>query len=209
MTTPSDIMRQAINYQLRGVNTSIPAEIVKYDYTKQKADVQPLLRKKYKDGTVESLPIITNVPVVFPKGGAFSMHWPLSVGDSMLLVFAQRSLDEWLIDGGEVTPQDPRMMDLSDAIAIPGLMPFSPASSAPDNDNFNLEIGSARMRISPSGQFCFHGLTDELIDLIQQIVGEMQTFVGANGGGPVVLDPAYVISLGLLQSKIIAMRGTC
>lgn len=209
MTTPTDIIRQAINYQLRGVNTAIPAEIVSYDYTQQRADVKPLLNRKYKgeeEGT--PLPIITNVPVIFPRGGNFSMHWPLNAGDTILLVFSERSLDEWVYEGGQVTPNDPRMFNLSDAIAIPGLIPFS-EGTAEDNTNFNLTIGSSRMRISPTGTFCFHGLTDELVDLIQQIVGQLVAFNGANGAGPVVLNPAYILSLQALQAKINAMKGDC
>jgi hypothetical protein len=41
------------------------------------------------------------------------------------LVFSDRSLDRWLNAGGVVDPGTYRMHDLSDAIAIPGLHPWS------------------------------------------------------------------------------------
>lgn len=207
MTTPTDIIRQAINYQLRGVNTCLPAEIVSYDYTKQKATVQPLLRRQYRDGDVQSLPEITNVPVVFPKGGTFHMHWPLTSGDSVLLVFSERSLDNWLSTGGEVIPTDPRMLDLSDAIAVPGLIPFTPASPAQDNENFNLQIGSSRMRISPNGQFCFHGATEELMNIIDELFTILQATTVSTSLGP---QPFInLASYTALQARFNTLKGDC
>ena len=212
MTTPADIMRQAINYQLRGANTAMPGSIVSYDYTQQKAQVQPDLRRKYKDGSVQSMPELVNVPVIFPQGGGFHMHWPLNPGDTVLLVFSQRSMDEWLKSGGEVTPQDPRMLDLSDAIAIPGLIPFSPASPAADNQNFNLEMGSARMRISPSGQFCFRGVSEELMSILDEMFSAIQAItVAADQAG--VPNPVIPINnlatFTALQARFNTLKGSC
>lgn len=41
----------------------------------------------------------------------------------MLLVFADRSIDAWLDQGGEASPLDERRHHLKDAVAIPGLHP--------------------------------------------------------------------------------------
>lgn len=217
MTTPSDIIRQAINYELRGVNSCIPASIVSYDYTKQQATVQPLLKARYKNGTtqgdIQSLPKITNVPVIFPKGGTFHMHWPLSVGDSVLLVFSQRSLDNWLVDGNEEAPQDPRMFDFSDAIAIPGLIPFSPASPAEDNENFVIQMGSAKMKLDPSGKFCFHGLTEELMSILDELftlISSITTLAVAVPGNPAVFIPiSNASAFTALQTRFNTLKGDC
>jgi hypothetical protein len=209
MTTPTDIIRQAISSQLCSVHTCLPAEIVTYDYTVQKATVQPLLRKRYRDGTVQALPEITNVPVIFPRSSSFSMHYPLNQGDNVMILFSERSIDQWLTSGGEITPLDSRKFDLSDAIAIPGLYPFSSPSPAEDNTSYTIEIGSAKFKMDPTGTFCMHGVADELLDLISQIVGQLIVFNGANGGGPVVLNPAYLVTLNALQAKINVMKGSC
>lgn len=52
------------------------------------------------------------------------MTFPVKPGDGCLLIFAERSLDEWKDGGGEVTPNDPRAMDLSDAVALMGFVHF-------------------------------------------------------------------------------------
>ena len=65
--------------------------------------------------------MIYNVPVLFPRSRKAAVTFPLEKGDTVLLVFAERSLDEWIEKGGnKVSPEDPRRHDMSDAIAIPG-----------------------------------------------------------------------------------------
>jgi hypothetical protein len=126
----AQVIKQGIAARLQSLHTAIPAKVETYDATTQKADVKPLLQTHYYDeeGKLQSeaLPVITSVPVVFPAGGGFRMLFPVSPGDTVLLVFSERSLDKWLQQGGG--PLDPGFTHthaLSDAIAIPGLHPFS------------------------------------------------------------------------------------
>jgi|GEM_PF-4698941 len=44
MTTITDALRQAIQFQLYDVHTALAGVIVSYDYTKQKAEIQPSLK---------------------------------------------------------------------------------------------------------------------------------------------------------------------
>lgn len=119
----SDIVRQA----LADTHTCLPGKVTRYDKTKQQADVQPLLRRKFMDGTVTDLPPINNVAVVHPRAGGAIVHMPVEIGDIVTVVFAERSLDRWLNSGDMTDPGDPRMHDLSDAYAIPGGYSFNKA----------------------------------------------------------------------------------
>lgn len=111
------------------MRVAVPARVERYDAATQLIDAKPLLRDTFttEEGEREivSLPVITNVPVVFPGAGGFRLTFPVAVGDTVLLVFADRSIDTWLAQGGEVSPTDERHHHLSDAIAIPGLHPNS------------------------------------------------------------------------------------
>lgn len=149
-TTPTltEVIQAAIYQALQDLHTMIPGKIVSYDAPNQKAAVQPLIQRPviYSDGTVvtETLPVIQSVPILFPRGGALYMRWTLEVDDHVMLVFAERSLDAWLSSNGSVIdPIDPRTHDLSDAVAIPGLLPFSKAifDAVPDKA---ITIGSDR-----------------------------------------------------------------
>lgn len=120
----SELLRRAVKHGLSNIHTALPAQIESYDHTEQRASVKPLIKKSYRDGKVESLPVIERVPVIFPRGTDFSMTWPLQQGDTVLLVFSERSMEKWLAKGGEQEPGDTRQFSLTDAIAIPGLQPF-------------------------------------------------------------------------------------
>lgn len=205
MTTPSDIVKQAISSYLNSIHTCLPAKIIDYDFTLQKANVQPVLNKKFLNGDTPQMPVISNVPVVFPRGGGFNMSWPLNPGDTVLLVFSERSMDNWLQTGGIVTPLDPRKFDLSDAIAIPGLIPFSEPSGIQDNESFMIRNGSARMKISPDGTYCFHGATEELMDILDELFTAIQAITFQTGVAPLP-NLATFISL---QTRFNTLKGNC
>lgn len=210
MTSPADIMKQIVNYGISNMHTCLPGKIVSYDYTEQKATVQPLLKKKYADDEIQSLPEITNVPVVFPSGTNFSMHWPLNNDDSVLLFFSERSLDNWLSTGGEVAPSDPRKFDLSDAIAIPGLIPFPDTIAPPDNTSFHITLGSARMKIDPTGKFCFHGVTDEIMQVLTDLMVQLNLLsITPTPAVTVPLNPAVQTQIIAIQARFATLKGTC
>lgn len=66
------------------------------------------------------LPVLVDVPVIFPRGGGCTITFPIKTGDECLLVFADRCIDFWWQNGGVQESVDPRMHDLSDAFAIVG-----------------------------------------------------------------------------------------
>lgn len=67
-----------------------------------------------------NLPLLVDVPVVFPRGGGCTLTFPVKEGDECLLIFADRCIDFWWQNGGVQESVDPRQHDLSDAFCIPG-----------------------------------------------------------------------------------------
>jgi phage baseplate assembly protein gpV len=61
------------------------------------------------------------VPVYFPGGGGFSLTFPVNVGDECLLLFNDRQLDNWYLNGAGNPPTLNNLHDLSDAIALVGM----------------------------------------------------------------------------------------
>jgi hypothetical protein len=138
----AEVIRFAIQRQLSSLRFSMPARIESYDATKQSVSVQPLIKQAYEDEEgerqVERLPVISNVPVCFPRAGGYRVTFPVAVGDTCLLVFSDASLDIWLSQGGEVDPLDDRRNALSDAIAILGLYDFGAALTDAPTDCMTL-----------------------------------------------------------------------
>ena len=123
--TPSliETLRTVIDGRLCELHTSLPAEIVSYDYAKNTAVVKPLLKRKYKNQSPVELPTISDVPVAFPRMGEGHLRFPVNKGDTGQIIFNERSIDGWKVSGGNIDPQDPRKHSLSDAVFYPGLNP--------------------------------------------------------------------------------------
>jgi hypothetical protein len=151
----------------------LPGQIDSYDPSSGKATVQPLLREKYADGDVVEPPPIPNVPVVFPRTAAASITLPIARGDGVLLLFCQRSMDTWLSSGGVANPDDIRMHSLSDAIAIPGLVPFSIGGTG--ETDLVIRRGNAVFKIQSGGKIAFGTSVVELLDEITKAFDEINT----------------------------------
>lgn len=137
------------------INTSIPAKVLNYNASTQNCVVKPLVSSLLRDGRQVPFPTLEDVPVMFPSTENSMLTFPISVNDTVLLVFSQRSLDNWLNtkDTNIVNPDDFRKHDFSDAIAIPGLFSFPRAINDPlkhtlvhDTDDFVMahNVGTAK-----------------------------------------------------------------
>lgn len=146
-----------------GLKVALPGRVEAYDATTQKATVKPLLRRRHEDedGAVSYVPRnpISNVPVVFPGGGGYRLIFPLAVGDTVLLVFGDESMDAWLSKGGDADPADVRRHSLTDAICIPCLRSFAtPWSDAPsgkvafgkNGSNNQIQITATEIHLGPN-----------------------------------------------------------
>lgn len=208
--TLAELLLQAIRSELLDVHTCLPAKIQKYDHATQKADVIPLLKKKYKfDAEPKDLPVITNVPVQWQSAnaGASFIHLPLKAGDLGWVVFAERSIDTWLAgEGDSVSPEDPRHHHLSDAIFMPGGLPFKKALSISNPDNMELKNDKMSIEIDPSGKIKIKGATQELLTVIDSFMTNVinaQVLVGSgSSAGPWPLTPATIVNLTLDQTNL-------
>lgn len=136
--------------------TAIPGVIQTYNLATQRATIQAGVQIQLLDGSTIAEPIFADVPVAHPSAGGYSIHYPLAAGDECLVVFAERSIDEWLARGGyDRVAQDPRRYSASDAICIPALRSAPnalPANARPaDALCIAAADGAVRMEIRASG----------------------------------------------------------
>ncbi len=174
--TLQQVIKDAVRNGLLDVHTALPARIEKYDHLTQKADIQPLLSKKYKGavGGKRNLPVITNVPVQWPatSSGSTFIHMPLKKGDIGFAVFCERSLDKYLSGKGEiVSPEDPRTHNISDAFFIPGGRPFPIALQNVNDTDIIIQNETSRIEISPKGKISITGAGgQELLTIIDSLI---------------------------------------
>ncbi|MFW5880814.1 MAG: Gp138 family membrane-puncturing spike protein [Spirochaetota bacterium] len=158
----AQLMRAAIRSGSLHLHVALPARIERYDHKQQRAQVLPLIqREDIETGEVTDRPIISDVPVVWPRAGGASLTMPVKKGDTVLLVFSDRALDTWLDEGKREPPPSRRAHAYSDAIAIPGLVPFAGFDSADhtegepeaaeNNEDLLVRYAGTNLRIKPNG----------------------------------------------------------
>jgi hypothetical protein len=145
LSTLASNIKQGIDSRLKDLHTSMPGIVVTFDHINQLASVQPAVKRIFvsSDGdkevlTPSDLPILINVPVIFPRGGGFSLTFPVTEGDECLLVFCERSIDNWHETGKIKVPGARRFHSLSDATAFVGLS--SLPNKIPDYDPVNVQL---------------------------------------------------------------------
>ena len=131
------------------MNTCLPGTVTSYDAGSQRATVQPAVRMRQPDGREEELPVLNSVPVIWPRSGGASMTFPVKAGDGCLILFNQRSTDEYKNNGKTNTPQDPRMFDMSDAVAIMGFVSFGSGGGA--DDAIEIKLGGSTIKVKEDG----------------------------------------------------------
>lgn len=135
MSAFQEAMSSYFDYYFKDLMTAIPAIVVSADRIQESVvAVKPVINETTLDGRVIAWPELVDVPLIFPCSTTSAVTFPIGVGDTVLLVFSMRGMDEWKGgDGGLAVPTDRRTHSLQDAIAIPGLYPISRGKNNPAN----------------------------------------------------------------------------
>lgn len=223
MTSPNTLaaaIDNSVLYQLMNIHTAFPARVISYDYTTRKATLQPLIDKKYRDGTTQPMPKLNNVPVIMPQAGSFFVNYPVNAGDTCLVMCCERSIDAWLQNGQQAPPNDPRKFDLSDAVAIMGLSPFSVSSLAANNSDVVIGYAGSKITIRSNGDISINtsnrvamgsnaGLIPvEVLDIISKMLDILENSVTTALGAPIIGGVPVVGPYALLKTAINSIKGT-
>lgn len=116
-----NLFRRAIELGLR---VSMPGHVTAYDPATQRATVQlGLLPVRFVEG--EEVPdpplVLPQIPVAWPGGSLGYVTTPLLPGDTGLVVFSDRCMSLWLLNGGPTDPVNGRTHELGDGVFVPGL----------------------------------------------------------------------------------------
>lgn len=142
------------------LNTSIPAIINAFDPATQTVSATPAIRAKYvsPEGEVSylSYPMITNIPLAIARGSGVSITYPITVGNPCTLIFSQRSIDNFILEGGEADPVEGpnpltsaiRCMDLTDAMCFPGVITTKDTISSYSTDAIEIRSDDGTVAVS-------------------------------------------------------------
>jgi hypothetical protein len=202
--TLQEAINTAVELGLRNLSTMIPAKVVKYDSSTQKANCQ-ILVKQVTDGEdgereVASWPVVPSVPVHFMGAGDFRITFPVDNGTIGMLLFSHRSLDKWLSgSGGEVDPELDHDHALTDAVFVPGLRTFgSPLDPAPASDVIELSAGGTTNYVALAN------LVQDWLDAFNNIISGWTPV--ANDGGAALKTALTAPGNPLLTTDVAASK---
>ena len=119
----NDLMRKISG----GIRVAMPASIESYDFKTQKADIKIDMQELYQNGTSLDYPVLSGVPIIFPRCGGASITMPIVRGDTCLVIFLDRDSTAWLLggknmlisfDGSFVTLKPKGIIDITSAKEI-------------------------------------------------------------------------------------------
>lgn len=192
---------------LNGIYTAMPGKIVSYNQSKQRARITPQINKVMFDGTVVKHKDLLDVPVLFPASGGASITLPVSKGDTVLLLFSCRSMEDWLLTGDVVTPEMDRCFHLSDAIAVPGLLPSNKKTLSTSDSKLEIVYGKTKIIIDKSGKVAIGNAQAELLAILDDLITKLTTATTPTPMGPQLLSIAAA-DLPAMKAKLALIKGS-
>ena len=122
------VIQKAIEEALSNTHTATIAKVTKI--TGATISAKPVFKRVIGDVEVE-LPEFAEIPIFILQGGSNYRIMPIAIGDTALLIFSERCIDDWYFGADNKKPREYRMHDYSDAIAIVGLNNITNAISIP------------------------------------------------------------------------------
>ena len=114
------VMSDVLQNFLRGVDDMIPAKVVSYDDTTNRAVIKPLVMLGTTDGQKISRAQLSNIPVFRFGGGGFFIRFPVKAGDFGWLKATDRDMSLIMQRGGlEDWPNTLRQHSFSDGMFFP------------------------------------------------------------------------------------------
>lgn len=205
-----EFVQTIVEARLVNLHVSMPGTVVTYYPATQTADIQPDIQKEYFDGSAIDIPILPSVPIAHPRSAHSYMHLPLSSGDPVMLVFCERSLDNWKVnaDSQTIAPQDSRKFDLSDAWAYPGGAPDPDAFTVQDPSAVEISnTGGATLQVKTGGKFKLTNGTNELFDLVDQLLQALLQAQTPTIIGPQPFIPSTLATLNTIKTALDTLKG--
>jgi len=145
-------LKEMMQSHSNGIYTSIPATVLEFDSTTQRAKVQIDIKQQIGDSFQMVAPL-EDVGIGSMRSGGYIISFPINHGDKVRLSFAHSSIDNWLIDGSNELV-DTRKHNINDALADNLIIyPLDETISDYDNDNLTLrnESNSIYLKVKQDG----------------------------------------------------------
>lgn len=122
----TDVLENLKEDIYKNINSVQVGNIEAFNAAKQTVSVQIAIKQVIDEDDngvkrYQNLPLLIECPIVILSGGSAHITIPPQVGDGCLLLFNDRDIENWFLDGGIKAPNGLRKHDLSDAFAVVGV----------------------------------------------------------------------------------------
>lgn len=183
---------------MQNVNGMLPAQVISYDRTTNRAQVQLLIAMVTTQGFQVSRPQIASIPVMVFGGGNYFLSFPLVTGNLGWVLANDRDISLFLQTYKEAAPNTYRINNFSDGVFIPDIMT---GYTIADEDENSVVIQSLDGTRKISLQSDRIKLTAPLVEITGGLqVDGVVTGVGAGAitiNSPVVMTEGVTISGGV------------
>lgn len=165
------------------IRCCIPGIIQSYNAENNTAEIQPAIREEVvnEDNSVSyvNLPLLINVPIVFPSTKLGGVRFTLEQGDECLVVFSDLSYDNFWISGNVQNPIEVRRHDLSDGIAIPCVL--SQPNTKAVEEGFTVTYGEAKIKMQNDEITFYNSNGSVTLDKLIRIMNHVHTAPAMGG----------------------------
>jgi hypothetical protein len=213
--TLARLIKQAIDNRLLDVHTALIAIVESYDAEKQLVDVSPVLKRCVKAvngaDVKEQLPMLCDVPVLFPRAGGYFISLPIKPGDFVQLIFNEVDIEEWLEESPSTMTSSERFT-MQGAIAIPGV--YHSPKALIDAHKTNLALGRERgpqIHIDSNKIHLGSDKAEEALAVASKVKEELDRIKSAfnshshmGSSGPVKPTDKIIASSDIASKKVVA-----
>lgn len=162
--------------------------------------------------TLVDYPLLMDCPVICLGGGTSSLTFPITQGDECLVLFNDRSIDNWFQGGAGSAVSTPRLHSFSDGIILVGLRSSAHVIGNYDATRAVLQNGETLVGVSDSqikianSMYTLNGLLQDLLTELENLTTAIAaiTVTGIVPGGGVSGPPANAAAITLIGTQISA-----
>ena len=198
-----ETLRTILDGRQTEIWTAIPGIIQSVNMTKMTCVVQPaiqeLVNDQYGKQTVTNLPLLLDVPIVWPSGGGFTITFPMALGDEVLVVFSSRMIDQWWNSGKISLANEARMHDLSDGFCIPGPKSVPNAAQVSGISSTKLQIrnNAGTVYLNVGSKFAITNATTSLSTVLNNLTTALNALATGLQANPSVETAADASGIAL------------
>ena len=165
------------------IRCCIPGIIQSYNANNNTAEIQPAIREEVvnEDNSVSyvNLPLLINVPIVFPSTKLGGVRFNIEQGDECLVVFSDLSYDNFWKSGNVQNPIEVRRHDLSDGIAIPCVL--SQPNTKAVEEGLTITYGKAKIKMKDDEITFYNSYDSVTLDQVIRIMNHVHTAPAMGG----------------------------